>query len=310
MDQHYSFLVNQTAEIERQVYRKKYADIRYPALAMVDTSMPEWTPEILHFSMDKHGKVDYMHAQADNLPLVDIEMQDHYVRVANIWGGYRYTTDELEHARRAGINLGPEKAEMVRRAHEEFIDDVFLNGNARLKWDGFWNMSTSVVSHSMATAVQIGGGTSRLWEQKNGAQIIKDINDALSGIYTDTQTVEMANTVLLPVAHYNLLATKNAGYNTDTSAAKWLMEHNVYTLQTGRPLMIRQLRGLEGKGDSGTDRMIVYNREPEVLKFHMPMPINFGQVEYSLYKYTVPSMCRLGGLEIRRPKAIRYVDGI
>ena len=308
MDQHYSFLVNQTAHIEREVYKIKYPDIRYHQLAFIDTSMPEWTPEIVYFVMDKHGEVDWMHSQSDSLPMVDLTMESKYVRVANIWGGYRYTTDELEHAQRAGINLGPEKAMMVRRAHEEFIDNIFLNGYSALGWDGFWALPASLVTP--ITAPNGAAGTPA-WSTKTGQEILKDINDALSGIFTSTMTVEMANTVLMPVAQYNLMTTKNAGNHTDTSVADWLIKHNVYTQQTGRPLMVRQLRGLEGKGTAtNTDRMIVYNRDPEVLKFHMPMPIKFGDVEKWLYRYIVPSMCRLGGLEVRRPKAIRYVDSI
>lgn len=304
MDERFAYMVNQAASIEREVYKIQYPDIRYPQLATIDTSMDEWTNEIVYFIMDKHGEARFMHSQADDLPMVDINMDSKYVRVANIWAGYRYTLDEVEHARRVGINLGPEKAMMVRRAHEEFIDNVFLNGNGDLKWDGLWNNSEVTVS----AAATVNSATT--WSSKDGTQIIADINNALTGIYEDTKTVEMANTVLLPIEQYNLLANKNAGYSTDTSVLEWLNRHNVYTAQTGQPLMIRQLRGLKERGASSADRMIVYNRSPEVLKFHLPMPLKFGNVEQRLYTYIVPSMCRIGGLEVRRPKAMRYVDGI
>lgn len=305
-EEHFAWMVNQAAHIEREVYKIKYPDIRYPQLASIDTSIDEWTNEIVYHVMDKHGRAEYMHVQADDLPMVDIKMEQKYVRVAALWAGYRYNVAEIEYARKVGINLGTEKAEMVRRAHEEAIDEIFLDGNSDLGWDSFWNSSLV----TKANAPSGGGSRTTKWSSKNGEEIIKDINDAIVGIYDDTKTIEMANTVLLPIEQFNLLANKNAGFSTDTSVLEWLKKHNVYTSQTGQPLMIRQLRGLDGKGASDTDRMIVYNRSPEVLKFHLPMPVKFGDVQRNLYTFVVPSMCRIGGLEIRRPKAMRYIDAI
>jgi hypothetical protein len=48
-----------------------------------------------------------------------------------------------------------------------------------------------------------------------------------------------------------------------------------------------------------------------VLKIHIPMPHRFLPVwQTGPMKYDVPGIFRLGGLEIRRPKAVRYVDGV
>jgi hypothetical protein len=48
-----------------------------------------------------------------------------------------------------------------------------------------------------------------------------------------------------------------------------------------------------------------------VLKMHIPMPHRFLPVwQTGPMRFDVPGIFRLGGLEIRRPKAVRYVDGI
>jgi hypothetical protein len=58
-------------------------------------------------------------------------------------------------------------------------------------------------------------------------------------------------------------------------------------------------------------RMIVYKRDPQVLKMHIPMPHRFlPPWQTAPLVFTVPGIFRLGGLEIRRPSAVRYVDGI
>jgi hypothetical protein len=92
---------------------------------------------------------------------------------------------------------------------------------------------------------------------------------------------------------------------------EFLRANNVYTFQTNQPLTIRGIRGLETAGVDGTGRMVVYRRDPSVLKMHIPMPHRFLPVyQTAPLVFDVPGIFRLGGLEIRRPSAVRYVDGI
>lgn len=87
----------------------------------------------------------------------------------------------------------------------------------------------------------------------------------------------------------------------------------MYTLQTGRRLNIKAIRGLESADDAGGGRIVVYRNDPGVLKFHIPMPQKFLPVQPENpvgLVFLVPSIFRISGLEIRRPKAMRYIDGI
>jgi hypothetical protein len=91
----------------------------------------------------------------------------------------------------------------------------------------------------------------------------------------------------------------------------YLATKNVYTQITGRPLTIRALRGLETAGQGGSGRMVAYRRDPQVLKMHIPMPHQFLPVmQTGPMVFDVPGIFRVAGLEVRRPKAVRYVDGI
>ncbi|WP_352751950.1 major capsid family protein [Mesorhizobium sp. M0204] len=57
--------------------------------------------------------------------------------------------------------------------------------------------------------------------------------------------------------------------------------------------------------------MVAYRRSPEVLKFHMPMPFQFLPAwQTKPIKFDVPGIFRLGGVDISRPKSIRYLDRI
>ena len=157
-------------------------------------------------------------------------------------------------------------------------------------------------------AKNVGGNTT--WDAKLSDDIIEDVNNALTGVYTGSLTVEMADTVLLPVQALTILSTKRIP-DTDRSVLEYLIRNNVFTQITGRPLTIRALRGLETAGQNGSGRMIVYRRDPQVLKMHIPMTHRFLPVwQTGPLVFDVPGIFRLAGLEVRRPGAMRYVDGI
>jgi len=120
----------------------------------------------------------------------------------------------------------------------------------------------------------------------------------------------MANTLLLPFAKLNTLATTRLG-DTQGTILQFLRANNTYTAMTGQPLDIRGVRGLETAGDGSTNRMVAYRKDPQVLKLHIPMPHRFLPAFQKTPLYVeVPGVFRLGGLDIRRPKEVRYKDGI
>jgi hypothetical protein len=75
--------------------------------------------------------------------------------------------------------------------------------------------------------------------------------------------------------------------------------------------MMRGVRGLDTASASGAGRAIAYRRDPEVVKVHMPMTHRFLPVwQTGPLVFDVPGIFRIAGLEIRRPGAFRYLDGV
>jgi hypothetical protein len=140
--------------------------------------------------------------------------------------------------------------------------------------------------------------------------ILQGINGLLSNIWQSSLTVEMANTLLLPLSSMSLLSMTQLP-NTTMNLMEWIKKNNLYTAETGRDLMIRGVRGLDTAGASGNGRAIAYSRDPEVVKIHIPMTHRFLPVwQTGPIVFDVPGIFRLAGLEIRRPGAFRYADGV
>jgi len=297
------FLMEQAAYIEPQVYETQYPTVQYSGLIPVDNSAPEWTKSITYYSTDKVGKAEWFHADAKDIPVADVSRAKFESGIEMAGIGYDYNLEELAQAMMLGMNLTTDRADAARRAYEEFVDLRLLYGDDDKGWTGLINDATVTVVEADGAATD--------WASKDGDAIIKDVNDALSGIWTSTLQIEMADTVLLPPGAAAFIATKRLDDTVETSVFEWLRRYNVYTMQTGQPLNFATVRGLETAGTGSGGRMIVYRKDPQVLKAHIPMPHRFlPAYQDGPMRYLVPGIFRFGGLDVRRPKSIRYVDGI
>lgn len=307
--QAYGFLVSQTSYIESQVMETRYPDIQYSTLIPVDTSAPDWSKSVTYFISNRTGKANWFHHMAKDIHVADVDRSKNETPIEMADIGYRYSLEEISQAIQLGIPLTTERAAAAVRASEEFIDNVALRGNAEKSFSGLINYPGITIVH----AAEGTSGTSTghtTWDVKTPDEIIKDVNDTLTGQYVSTLTVELADTILLPIGALTIAATKRID-NTMQSVLDYIMQKNVYTLTTGQPLTVRGVRGLETAGSNDSGRMVAYRRDPQVLKLHMPMPHRFLQPWQTMpLVWDIPGIFRLGGLEIRRPGAVRYLDGI
>ena len=302
-----SFLVQQAAFIEPQLYEIKYPDIQYPNLIPIDTSAGEWAKTVTFFSANKVGAANWFHHEANDTNRAEVKYEQHNEQIHMAEVGYGYTLEEIGFAMRMGRSLEMDRAAAARRAYEEFVDRVALLGDDQKGIEGLTNNSNVTV----VDADPVGTGSSPDWRNKTADQILADINTILAGGYIDSLTVELADTLLLPVEAMVLIGgTKRLG-DTDVNLMRYLRENNLYTQMTGQPLTIRAVRGLDTAGEGGTGRMVAYRRSAEVLKMHLPMPHRFlTPYQTGPLRFDVPGIFRLGGVEIRRPGAVRYMDEI
>jgi hypothetical protein len=301
------FLIKQTSYIEPGVVKQQYPEVQYSKLIPVDSSANPWAKSITYYSSDQFGQAEFFEHLADDMPRADVTREKHETTVRMAGIGYGYTLEELGQAMMIpGTNLTNDRASAARRAYEEFVDDAALRGKTAANWSGIINYP----GIQTAFAEDDGTNSSMAWDDKTTDMILRDINTVLSSIYTTTLTIEMADTLLLPIEAMLTLATRRIE-NTNNTLISFLSANNVYTVQTKQPLDIIGVRGLETAGVGGVGRMVAYRRDPDVLKMHIPMPHRFLPVwQTGPMRFDVPGIFRLGGLEIRRPKSVRYVDGI
>ena len=299
------FVEKQTSHIEAGVYRHRYPELNYAQLVPVDTSANPFVTSVTYYSMDGAGKAEWMSGNAQDVPTVGFSMDQHETPVHTAGIGYDYGYVEVQQAQMLGVGLPGEKANLASRAYEQMVYDVALGGDASKGFQGLYNYS----GVPQASAAATGAGSSTLWADKDGDQIMADVNQALIGMVTATKETELADTLVMPTERFMSLGSRRLG-DTNMTILSFLRQNNVYTAQTGQPLQIFGKRNLLTKGVGNTARMLAYRRSPDVLKMHIPMPHRFFPVQIVGFQYKIPGMFRLGGLDWRLPKAGTYIDGI
>ncbi len=300
-----AFLVNQLSFIEPEVYKIQYPDYAYEEFIPVDTSAPEWIKTIEFFSLDLVGSAQWLAGGADDIRKADAirARGSHAIYLAGV--GYGYNLEEISTASYMGLPLTTDKADAARQAYTQFMYAVATTGNTEKNLLGIMNQS-SVTAGNVAAD---GTASSTYWADKTPALILRDINAVLQGVFDDSATVEMADTLLLPWGALFLLNNTPMSATNSETILTFLLKNNVYTAVTGRPLVIRALRGLENAAASSKGRMIAYKRDAKVLKLHLPMRHKFLEVyRTGPLRWDVPGIFRTGGVEVRRPGAMRYGD--
>ena len=285
------FVVAQQAHIEAQVLQRKYPAITYMNDVPVDTSANPFAKTITFFSADRIGTAKVVNGHGDDIPLANVDLNkfDAPVHMAAI--GYSFSLEEVGQAQMLGMNLDSMGADSARFAYEKFVDAAVYNGTGLPNTTGLYN--SAAVTPSAATG---------LFSALNGDQILTNLNTLIGGAYSSTLGVELVNTVRLPLAVFADLTSRRL-VDTNLTVMQFVQQANVYTAQTGQPLDI--------KGDFRlTTRAVAYMKDPEVLKLHLPMPLRFLPVQPRNLEYYVPGMFRMAPLDIRRPGAVRYMDGV
>lgn len=298
-----NFLRTAQNYIEPGIYARQYPDFQYRELVPVDNSAPEWIKQIEFFSMgDDMGEAREFAAEGDDIPFVDFQLDKGDSRVTMAAIGYRYNLEELSHAQQYGIRLTDERADAARRAYERYVDNTAFLGRPKLG-------KTGLVNSGNVTVIPAPTGD---WTNPATTpdQILADVNAGLSAIFIGTNGIEQADTMLIPQAQYEAIATRRLDPTMTTTIMEHIQRTNAYTMRTNRPLTIRAVWGLETAGAASAPRGVFYRRDPAVVKIHIPMPLRWLEAEKRLLKYEVPGIFRLGGVEVRRPGAMRYMDGV
>lgn len=312
----------QAYRVEQRVIETRYPDFDYGRLVYVDTTGPEWSPGVLTWTSDMTGLAKWQSGYAKDIPLADVSQNYGLKNFHMAAIGYQWNIEEVNtfFGNLGGAVLPDRRARAARKSSEQFLYSTAISGNVEKNMQGLIN-TTGV---NIIPAPADGTGGVRNWIDANGvglktpAQVVRDINLGLMGVWRETYETELADTVLMPPEALTYIAQTPFSATTMETILTFIQRSNIYTQTTGRPLTIRSVRHLStaatntsAPSSAGKGRMMVYKNDPETVRFHLPMPFRFLPVHQDgALNFVVPGIFRTGGIEFQNMAAVRYIDGI
>jgi len=295
------FSVPELTHFEREVYEATVLeDIRFRQLIDVDGSADDWARTVEFRSIARAGNAEWYNAQANEVPVVSMEMDRHSQPIHMAAIGYNYDIETTHNGQRLGINIMNEGVSGAVEEAERFMQKVCYEGDAAKGFKG-------LLTHDAVTT----STAAQTFAASTPQQLVDLIQAPISAIVATTKETELPNTVLVPTVQFDKLAeTRYNEYNNET-VLDYVKRTNATTTRTGRNIEIMAISQLEGKGAGSTDRMVVYCKDPRKAKMHIPMehrfvvPMRTGPLTYHR-----PGIFRVGGFDLRREASMRYVDGV
>ena len=200
----------------------------------------------------------------------------------------------------ANVNLPIRLAEAARRANDQKVNELAFFGDSSNGMTGLLN--NPAIPSAPVPNDGVGGTTE--WINKTPEQILRDLNLIANSIVTNTNGVEMPDTLLLPVEQYSLIASTPRSTNSDTTILEYFKVNNPYIEN------VYAIPQLAGAGPGGADIMIAYEYNSN--KFAMEIPMAFTQYppqERNL-EFVIPCESRFGGVTVFFPLSLNIGEGI
>lgn len=294
---------------ELEFIKAKSYDIKYPALKAtslipVSTEAGPGASEIAYQQFDQVGIMKIISNYADDLPRSDVFGEEFTSKVKSLGGSYGYNVQEIREAALVGRPLNSRKAASVRKANDLKVNRIAWFGDAKAGLLGMLNQPNVPA----AAAADPGGGTA--WSTKTAAQILKDMNDAVTAVEETTKGVEIPDTILIPVAQNRIIGTLQNSTASDTVVREFFLKNNPEITQIEWVNDLKDVTPLPSGGAGTKDVMIVYKKDPDILTLEIPSPFEQFPAQERNLEFVVPAHSRIGGVIVYYPLAINIVEGI
>ena len=221
----------------------------------------------------------------------------------------KYDIFEIESAAQVGRPIHAQKFEAMQMKHQMDIDEQVYYGDV--------NGATGMTNNSLVTNVSnVANGAlgTPAWTTKTPAEILSDVNTALSSTWAYAAWAVIPDRLLLPPAQFSYVSTQPVTLAGSMSILKYLEDNNILAAR-GKKLTILPLKWLIGAGQGGTigtpgvDRMMVYTKEKKYIRYPMTL-LARTPVQYDGLYHKSTYYCKLGVVECVYPETLGYFDGL
>lgn len=225
----------------------------------------------------------------------------------------KYSILELESAAKVGRPLDQQKFAGLNLKYQMDTDEQVYFGDIPLNVKGLVNSALVTQVGNVAA----GAAGSALWTNKTPDEILTDFNSALTAVWANSAFAIVPSNILLPTKAYGYIATQKVSLAGNISILSYIEANNLFAREGKGNLRIFPAKfcngagagGAIGTGNAGFDRMVVYTKDRDRVRFPMTM-IQRTPVQYDGMYHKMTYFGRLGVVEVVYPETIGYFDGI
>lgn len=294
---------------ELESVKARTYDTKFPELSAangeifdIDTSAGPGAEVISYKQFTETGIAKIIANYADDLPLVNIAGKEFFQKVKGIGTAYAWTLQEIRAAVMAGRSLADRLARTARRANDTLVNRIAYLGDAESGLYGILS-HPNIPRHELEDDGDA-SGTSFASKVDTPDKILRDLNEMESVIVDTTNGVERPDTLLMPVAQYQLIATTPRADNSDTTILEFFLKAAIGIKK------VIPVHELKGAGEGGTDVMVAYKKSPEHITLEIPQPFEQLPVQEDNLSFKVPCHSRCAGLIVHYPLSALIAEGV
>ena len=217
--------------------------------------------------------------------------------VRSLGASFAYTIQETRAAAMVpNMNLEQRRANAVRRAYEEKVQEIAYFGDSATGLKGFFNND------------QVDKIVPDKWFTDSGVttdEMLQLLNEPATRLVEGSNMKEQPNTMLVPYEVYRIISTTPRSSTSDTTVMEFFLRTNPM-ITSIEP--INELEADKSSGQLTKDRIITYDRSPDKLQLHIPQPLEFLPPVRQALEFTVASHSRIGGVAVYYPKSIIVME--
>lgn len=216
-----------------------------------------------------------------------------------LWGmELGWTIIELNAAAQVGRPIDTQKYDGMQLKWNMDTDEQVYIGDAAKGAKGLLNLSQVTPTNATKT-----------WATSTADEIRASINQVLSNAWARSAYSKVPEDLLIPPEQYSFIASTIVSSAGNQSLLTYLETNTIAYHQNGKPLNIRPVKWMKGRGVGGSDRMVAYTNDKKFVRFPM-VPLQSVPIQYRGLYQLVTYYGKLGAVEPVYPETLNYMDGI
>lgn len=303
-----------TSELEKRdpLIRKPLSSITYPRDININVG-GGWVDYISATSVSygvtggsENGPVAAGGANA--LPIVQASVDKGLWKTHVFATALRVMFVDMQKSNFIGRSLDQLLQDGVRLTYDKHMDANVYVGLSEYGTTGLVNNPDAV-----ETTVANGAAGTATWKTKTPAEILADVNSAITAVWTAAEydTEAMPNHILIPYEQYTYIMNTPVTALATETILDYIEKNNV-AAKNGGSLYVGAVRWCKGAGTGNTDRMVVYVNHERYINVDELVPLTraMTQPNATNFCYDTAYAANLSEVQVYYPQTIAYFDGI